>query len=507
MLADLERRFGKTSLTVDETPSNRPKAAPMSKFPRWAAVTTALALAGCGTTVPQVSVLSQHPSTAGNDGLQAPDTRTSISSYGSHATPGTSTPNDVPTAVGDIAPAPAGPTSSATTGQGVAAGQPVKVGFVVAANNTDAAYKAAGVGFLEVGDQRAQAQAVVDDINAHGGLAGHPVQPVFNTPDANASSYDQADSEQCSAFTQDTHVAFVISVLAHTPTLHDCLAKKGVPLLDDGLALYDSKVVHPGYLFMPSGWLLDRLMRNQIDTLARRGFFKDPGRVGVLLYDLPIPKRVLQDTVLPRLAHYGKTHVDVATSAFDTSGYANQQGNVLKFRNDNVTRVIEIAFLPTGFMISAESQLYRPRYAVDSSVGPAAIAGSAPSGQLNGLIGVGWSPSSDIGSGTPVTPAGKRCLALMTKAGQDTSNSTTASLMEQVCDAGWFLQAATDAAGHASAAGLAGGAAFTRGYVSASSFATDMTSGRPDGLSGYRDFAYQSGCRCIQYVGGIRAAS
>ena len=463
-------------------------------------------LAGCGTTVPQSSSgAPQQPSLG--DGLQAPNAQASTSSDGDGTTPITGNPNDVPTTVGPTTPIAPVPTSSATTHLGVASTQPVKVGFVVAANNTDAVYKAAGAGFLEVGDQHAQAQAVVDDINAHGGLAGHPIQPVFNSPDASASSGDQADSETCTAFTQDTHVAFVISVLAHTPTLHDCLAKKGVPLLDDGLYLYDSKVVHPGYLFMPSGWLLDRLMRNQIDALARRGFFKDSGKVGVLLYDLPIPKRVLQDTVLPLLAHYGKTQVDVATSSFDTAGYANQQGNVLRFKNDNVTRVIEIAMLPVGFMDSAESQLYRPRYAVDSSVAPATIVGAAPPTQLNGMIGVGWSPSSDIGSGTPVTPAGKRCLALMTKAGQDTSNSTTASLMEEFCDAGWFLQAATTAAHDASAGGLLRGARLTRGYISASSFAADMTTGRSDGLSGYRDFAYTSGCSCIQYVGGIRAAS
>lgn len=484
----------------------------MRTFP--ALVAMAITLAGCGTTVPQVSTFNQQQSGTGGDGLQAPNAPASTTGDGGGGglgtTPTTSTPNGVPVAGGQTAPAAVVPTSSATTHQDVPSNQPVKVGFVVASNSTDAAFKAAGVGALQVGDQHAQAQAMVEDINAHGGLAGHPIQPVFNSPDAGASSYDQADTEQCTAFTQDTHVAFVISVLAHTPTLHDCLAKKGVPLLDDALYLYDSKVVHAGYLFMPSGWLLDRLMRNEIDALARMGFFKDPGKVGVLLYDLPIPKRVLQDTVLPRLAHYGKTQVDVATSAMTTQDAANQQGNVLRFKNDHVTRVIDIAMNPIGFMENAEAQRYFPRYGLDSSVGPDFIRTTlkgAAADQLNGMVGVGWSPSSDIGSGTPVTPAGKRCLALMTKAGQDTSNSTTASLMEEFCDAGWFLQAATNAARDASAPGLLRGARLTHGYVSASSFGADMTSGRSDGLSGYRDFAYESGCSCIRYVGGIRAAS
>ena len=481
----------------------------MRKLPALVAMT--IALAGCGTTVPQVSTFSEQQSAASGDGVQPPNGQTSTSGEATGTTPNSSTSNGLPTSGSPAGPggttgAGPVPTSSATH-QGASAGPPVKVGFVVSTGSFDAAAKAAGISALQTGDQKYQVQVVVDDINAHGGLAGHRIQPVFNTPDSSSGNQDEADNRTCAAFTQDTHVAFVISVLAHNPILHDCLAKKGVPLLDDGLYLYDSKVVHPGYLFMPSGWLLDRLMRNQIDALARRGFFKDSGRVGVLLYDLPIPKRVLQDTVLPRLAHYGKTQVDVATSPFDTAGYANQQANVLKFRNDHVTRVIEIAILPVGFMTSAESQGYRPRYAVDSSVGPALIAGSAPKNQLNGMVGVGWIPSADTGSASPVTPAGKRCLTLMRKAGLDTTNSTTASLMEEFCDAGWFLQAATAAVGDAKASALQRGASLTRGYVSASSFAADMTSGRPDGLTGYRDFAYQSGCSCIQYVGGVRPVS
>ena len=477
----------------------------MRKLPGLVAV--AVTLAGCGTTVP----LGAQQQAAGAEGLQAPNAQTPTSnddsSGGTRVAQGT--PVSTPGAVLPTGPA-ALPTSTPTSDVGVTASlQPVKVGFVVASNSTDAAFKAAGVGALQVGNQRAQAQAVVNDINAHGGLAGRRIVPVFNEPDASAPSYDAADQEQCDAFTTDEHVAFVISVLAHTQVLHRCLAQRGVPLLDDVLYQYDSKVVVPGLLFMPSSWLLDRLMRNQIDALARIGFLDGSSKVGVLLYDVPASQRVLKDVVLPRLAHYGKTDVDVAASPFTTEGASNQLGNVLKFSRDGVNRVIELAFNPIGFMEAAEAQQYHPRYALDSSVGPETIrqALGAAADQLNGMGGVGWIPSSDTGSGAPVTPSAQRCLALMKKAGLDTSNSTTAGLMEAFCDAGWFLQAATTGAGDAGASGLLRGARLTKGYVSASSFGADMTSGRPDGLSAYRDLAYKPECSCIQYVGGLRAAS
>jgi hypothetical protein len=263
----------------------------------------------------------------------------------------------------------------------------------------------------------------------------------------------------------------------------------------------------PGQLFMPSGWLLDRLMRNEIDGLARMGFFNDPGKVGVLLYDIPSSQRVLKNVVLPRLAQLGKTDVQVAASGQSLDSYGNQQGNVIKFSTAGVTRVFDIAISPVAFMTTAESQQYRPRYGLNSSVGPQTVKSLAPAAQLEGAVGVGWLPSADIGSSAPVTAAAERCLALMKQAQQDTSNSTTATLMTQWCDTGWFIQAAVNAARDVSAKGLAEGAKLTKGYQSATSFATDMTSGRPDGLSGYRDIAYGKDCSCFQYVGAVRAAS
>lgn len=478
-------------------------------------------LAGCGTTVPESSSGAQQQA-AGEDGLLAPNALGSTSRRASSTVPTTSAANDSPNSASPAprtgaappesppagaAPTGSVPTSTATARSGVVASQPVKVGFVVASNSTDAAFAAAGVGALQVGNQQAQAQAVVADINDHGGLAGRRIQPVFDTPDPSASSPEAADQGTCAAFTQDSHVAFVISTLAHSPVLESCLAKAGVPLLDDGLYLYDSQDVIPGFLFMPSGWLLDRLMRNEVDAFARMGFFNGAGKVGVLLYDVPSSQQVLQDTVLPRLAHYGETNVDVAASPFTTEGATNQQGNVLKFETDHVTRIIDIAFSPIGFMETAEAQDYHPRYGLDSSVGPATISQIVPPDQLTGMVGIGWIPSADTGSATPVTAAGQRCLALMNKAGQDSTNSSTASLMEEYCDAGWFLQAAINAAGVASSQGLVRGARLTTGFVSASSFAADMTTGRPDGLSGYRNLAYDSGCSCIQYTGGIQSVS
>lgn len=469
---------------------------------------SAFVLSACGSTVPQ----SSSPVTQYTDGLngsstnsgQVPASPLQGTDPGSQAAPVPSSATSSPGAVGgtDYSPSPASPSLTVEANHA-----PVSVGFVVADNSTDAAFKSLGLGAVQVGDQRAQVQAVVNDINSHGGLAGRKLNPVFHTPSTSASNTaDQTEQASCDAFTVDAHVTFVVSVIVHQELFHTCLAKRGVPLIDDGLYFYDSSIVVPGKLFMPSGWLLDRLMRNEIDGLARMGFFKDPGKVGVLLYDIPSSRRVLKDVVLPRLAKYGKTKVDVATSPFTTAGATNQQGNVLKFQSDGVTRIFAIAFSPIGFMETAETQGYHPRYGLDSTVSPDTLRQTVPAAQLEGAVAVGWLPSYDVGSGAPVTASGKRCLALMKQAGQDTSNSTTAELMTQWCDSAWFIQAAVKAARDVSAKGLTEGAKLTKGYESATSFASDMTSGRPDGLSGYRDVVYAKSCSCFQYVGAVRPA-
>src|SRR5262249_35718946 len=104
-------------------------------------------------------------------------------------------------------------------------GAPVEVGFEYATGVTAFA-SALGIS-ADVGDGQAQANAVVSWVNAHDGLAGHPIKPVYYALDLTRTDpYSQFMQEMCSAWTQDHHVvaAFAYVNADFTP-LANCLGK------------------------------------------------------------------------------------------------------------------------------------------------------------------------------------------------------------------------------------------------------------------------------------------
>ena len=388
---------------------------------------------------------------------------------------------------------------------------PVKVGFVVAPDNADNLFRDAGISGIAIGSQRQQAEAIVKDINSTGGLLGRKVVPVIH--EIGAGDTATIDQRSCDALTQDAKVQFVISIIGDTSggVLASCLAKRGVPYINNNYAV-DNEFARSvqGYLALPSDWILDRLMRTQTKALTAQGFFKDSKRVGILLLDDRPKKRVLNKVVLPSLAAVGvKDPVAVAINSQDY--FTNAQSVVLKFRSSDVDRVITIATSPLFLMNAAESQGYRPRYALYSLYGPGAfLQTAAPRGQLIGSVGFGYSPAYDVDgarSPGPVSARETRCLKIMREAGVNTDEAVTRALVLWFCDAGWFLQAAVQRSGDVSAGGLFTGARALTDYASPVTFKADLTSGRPDGASAYRDLAYFENCSCFKYTSGLKPAA
>jgi hypothetical protein len=98
---------------------------------------------------------------------------------------------------------------------------PVEVGFEYATGVTEFA-AALGIS-ADVGDGSQQARAVVEWVNAHGGLGGHKIKPVFYALDLTRTDpYSQFMDEMCSLWTEDHHVvAGVANSNAHiTPHAH-----------------------------------------------------------------------------------------------------------------------------------------------------------------------------------------------------------------------------------------------------------------------------------------------
>ena len=99
--------------------------------------------------------------------------------------------------------------------------------------NASTANAALGGKGITTGNEKADAQIAISDINAHGGILGRKVVAVFNVRDAQSTDNvaSQAQAE-CTFFTQDKHVA--VAFLGNGPidwAEKPCLNAAGVPAI------------------------------------------------------------------------------------------------------------------------------------------------------------------------------------------------------------------------------------------------------------------------------------
>jgi ABC-type branched-subunit amino acid transport system substrate-binding protein len=255
-------------------------------------------------------------------------------------------------------------------------------------------------------------------------------------------------------------------------------------------------------------------MGSFIDTLASGGYF-DPGtKLGILIADDGTGRhqRLVDNVWKPRLAALGIPVVstftvsepqDLGSSLGNTS--AQQQSAVLRFKAAGIDHVL---LTPSGGALStfgpaAESQRYRPRYAMTSDDTPAGAATLVPKAQLTNSVAVGWLPVGDTGAqaAIPKNAATDRCLAIY-------KGQSPGFNVMQYCDAMFFLAAAYGAGGQATATALQTGAErLGRSYTSTNSFGPSVFGPkRYDGASQVRLATFDAAKGAYLYTGPLRPA-
>jgi hypothetical protein len=420
----------------------------------------------------------------------------------------------VPTTGGTSAPVggPAAPQAGpiATGGQVRSAGA-VRVG-VLYGKGVDKAAKAIGLSGLTTGDTAAQAKAVIDWINAHGGLAGRKIQPFYYGIQAGTGGdADAAYEAACTSLTQDSKVRFVITILNLRPNSMPCFRKGGAGVLGDQLGLGDTSFrQYAANMAAPGDFAPGRMLRNLVDDLWARGWLTPKSKIGAFTFEAPEYREQVTTGLAPALAAHGLKIAVTATVPNDSRAATAAGSVTIKFRAEGVDRVIPVAASPLFLMMASSSQGYRPAYAMFTSYGPGAlIESAAPKDQLENSAGIGWQPLLDIGKGTkngPVSPNETLCFQIMAKAGLSDSAATVKGFQLQTCNTLFYLQAAA-------AKSPAIGADFlsvTRPLIGSSfrpadTFRSDVTR-RADGAAGFRSLAYQASCSCYQYVSPVKAA-
>lgn len=514
------------------------------------ALLVSLLAAGCGSTVQQRGgdVLSAGAGgdglsvEGGGDGLFVPGEAAAdggaggLTGSGAEGGSGASSAGSGTTAGsaagGSSASGSSGPGGAQASGSAAAPGvtaDKIYIGVAYTAN-ADAANSAIGASGITGSDQKKNATAVIDEINARGGVAGRTLVPVFHAYDAQSSqSAAEQDAAACATFTQDNRVFATGSGL--TENFAACMQKAGVIMVNSGQLIDKDSAFYAKYPdYFDVGTLTqDRMMAEQVRSLRRLNWFSgwDPrlgraastkAKVGVLSFEDPSWERPLRSVLLPALAaaghpvdpglvyrvHKPENQSDVARTAAAT------QNAVLRFNQSGVTHVVLLdvsGLMGITYAAAARNQRYYPRLGINSASGAQALydSGVFDAQMLSGAAGLGWFPSIDLPAGQGdayLGPATKSCLEMNRKrTGQTFSSTNAASLALAACDQYFLIAEAMKRAGATLNRGTVRaaleqlGGAYSPALIPASFFSPTQH----DGLRRGWDMAWDDGCRCAKY--------
>jgi hypothetical protein len=296
------------------------------------------------------------------------------------------------------------------------------------------------------------------------------------------------------------------------------MQKHQTPLVVSDLSAHSVPEIgrYAPYLYDAGVATVDRWVPTWIDGLVAARYFTPwdsiggtpgnaPVKIGVPYSENDVGRRYFE-VVRQSLARHNLAVGDsFAFSANSGQAVAEIPSAMFRFRSNGVTHVLlpESAYVATPV---AEQQHYRPRYAVTTLDGLASLTvATSPPGQLNGALGLGWLPVSDVDAAHdpgPVSPAQTRCLDVMAKAGQASSDRLVQTTQLIVCDALNFIVAALTGGGDATPDAFRRGvAALGAGFPSAMTFQERYGANRYDGAAAGRDLAYRSDCNCFVYTG------
>jgi hypothetical protein len=260
---------------------------------------------------------------------------------------------------------------------------------------------------------------MISYFNAHEGIAGHALKPVYVRLDSKTDT-EQAGQLACTALTQDNKVDLVLSLGFASETLYGCLKKEGVSIFSPGTwAADDQWLAQYPNVFLPVAMRADRYMPQMIASGVQRGTLKSGDKLGVLVEGCPWAERVYNNVIVPTAQKYGITTEKAAVTcitniAADLATVTQDlTRDALQLATKGVTHVMALTaaegFFDAFFSQVAGSQNYQPKYLVSSNANvfnttdPKGTVHFSPDAVKN-IIGIGWQPFMDLGS--KARPAG-----------------------------------------------------------------------------------------------------
>jgi hypothetical protein len=202
----------------------------------------------------------------------------------------------------------------------------------------------------------------------------------------------------------------------------------------------------------------------------------------------------------------------------NSSSYgSDMSAAVLRFRTAGVTHFMDITNIALPVVVfaqTAQNQRYFPRYGMTSWLLPAIAASTfAQSGaqqQLNGAIGVGWTPGGDVETAQDPgqTPAQRACFKDLSRGGQTFSGDSqrfAQSVGFVLCDAIHLLVAGAADSGGLAPDAIAAGIARAGAALPVAATFKNTDSSTSHALPGaFRDLYFSTPCTCFAYRGSLK---
>lgn len=421
---------------------------------------------------------------------------------GATQTPGTGNDDNSSTDSGGDSPIPAGPDSPGVTDDSMT------ISFVV----TDTSKVAAAFGWErpDEGDREAQIAALVDWINARGGIAGREVVAKIRVYDA-ITDGPIAEEALCNAITQDDNAFAVVLTGQFQDNARPCYANANTLMLDGTLypvdtAGYDELAPYLWSPFLPT---YDDLIKGLAASLIDGGWF-DGATVGVIAIQSELSRRVYDEQFLPLLTEAGIEVVSYNTvdPTDGTSFDRDQLQAIVNFKEAGVDHVVAIggARLVSWFIDTSITQNFAPRYAMSSYDAPDFNVFNYRE-QLTGAQGVSVSPGFDIQQDQwpfPADGAEAECVQVLADAGLAVDDRQTVRTGLIYCDALRLLATAGESATELSAAGLSEAIwALGDSFDAASTYGVEFEPGLYAGGDSYVNIAFDDDCGCLQVTSPV----
>lgn len=500
------------------------RARPTRTIRSLAVILVAFALAACGSTINRpLQVAAEQGGGSGGTGTSVVGSGTdggtgTDGSIGS-ATDGGATGGAGTGTGGTSAPGGATATTAAPAATGAVKTGPVEVGFYLARASNAAAF---GGSLPELVDQRDIVNAAVRSQNKKGGLHGRKIVPVFEETDT-ASNNTEADvGAACATFTEDHQVEAVAGRISDLfDSMETCLAKRQIPHIAGSPEAKDERFIqqYPG-LFNVASLSFEQRTRLKVDYGMQAGILTPQDKIGVVFAGCPSSLRSWEQDAAPYMKSKGLNVASVfytrcPAGANDAITEVGKIGNlILQFRSAGVNKLYfhdsETACI---FIIAnaAEAQGWRPTYYVSTLANMAVTGTQIPKAQAANVVGIGWSPASDVQKAQwpAPNPAAARCLAELKAEGVVPQTPLDHINAFFTCDTLSLLAEAVDAAGGRIDAPSVAAAIRGLGTKHQSAYAYDGTSSykadKSEGIASAYPFKWDTGCACFKY-GGAKVA-